>query len=326
MTRFKWINRWISADLSGIHILAASLSLFLYGAGDFLPSYRLMTAGYTGLFLVILFFLLHLQLHACDNFLSMHPATDQIPKAQMKLVNGVYMAVFLFITGVFMAAFSLIRLDWLLNWLKSVLAALLRFLARFLPEAVNKPAESMPSGSFIPPEMGGEAAAPSLFAKVLEAAVTVIVVVFMTLLAFYLLWQLFFLLLRFLKPREDGDEKEFIKPAAVFTTIASRRIKETPLWRDFTIEGRIRRAYKKEILRRLDGSSRYRISRSETPEELERKSGLPEAPSLCAVYHQIYEKARYGNGCSKEDWERLNGIRRSNQKNAENKYQKTLEE
>ena len=50
-----------------------------------------------------------------------------------------------------------------------------------------------------------------------------------------------------------------------------------------------------------------------TPEELEQKSGLPEEPSLCAVYHQVYEKARYGKGCTKEDLERL-------------KYQKTLEE
>lgn len=107
MTKFKWINRWITADLSGIHIMAAVLCVFLYGAGYLIPSSRLMTAGYAGLFLTILFFLLHLQLHACDNFLSMHPSTDHIPKSQMKLVNGVYMAVFLAAAGAFMAVFSL---------------------------------------------------------------------------------------------------------------------------------------------------------------------------------------------------------------------------
>ena len=311
MTKFKWINRWITADLSGIHIMAAVLCVFLYGAGYLIPSSRLMTAGYAGLFLTILFFLLHLQLHACDNFLSMHPSTDHIPKSQMKLVNGVYMAVFLAAAGAFMAVFSLLRADWLIHGIQSVLTTLLRFLAHFLPEAVNEPVESMPSGSFIPPELGEAAAGPSLFAKILDAAVTVISVIVLVILAAALLRQLFFLLLRFLKPREDGDEKEFIKPAAVFSRAGAQRTKETPLWRDFTIEGRIRRAYKREILRRLAG--RNRISRTETPEELEQKSGLPEEPSLCAVYHQVYEKARYGKGCTKEDLECL-------------KYQKTLEE
>ena len=110
MTKFKWINRWITADLSGIHIMAAVLCVFLYGAGYLIPSSRLMTAGYAGLFLTILFFLLHLQLHACDNFLSMHPSTDHIPKSQMKLVNGVYMAVFL--------AAATVQLVWFLTaWL-----------------------------------------------------------------------------------------------------------------------------------------------------------------------------------------------------------------
>ena len=193
MTRFKWLNRWITADLSGIHIILAGVSVFLYIAGYFIPSSRLMTAGYAGLFLVILFYLLHLQLHSCDSFLSMHPATDQIPKSQMKLVNGVYMAVFLAVTGAFMAVFSLLHLDWLVNGLKSVLTAILRFLARFLPEGVNEPLESMPSGSFIPPELGEEAAPPSLIAKILDAALTAVAVVFIVLLAVYLLRQLFFL-------------------------------------------------------------------------------------------------------------------------------------
>ncbi|WP_434687137.1 sodium:solute symporter [Hungatella sp. SB206] len=324
MTRFKWINRWITADLSGIHIILAGVSVFLYIAGYFIPSSRLMTAGYAGLYLVILFYLLHLQLHSCDSFLSMHPATDQIPKSQMKLVNGVYMAVFLAVTGAFMAVFSLLHLNWLVNGLKSVLTAILRFLASFLPEAVNEPVESMPSGSFIPPELGEEAAAPSLIAKILDAALTAAAVVFIVLLAVYLLRQLFFLLIRLLKPREDGDEKEFMKPAVVFSRIHTGQAKGTPLWRDFTIEGRIRRAYKKEILRRL--KVRSRISRTETPEELEHKSGFPEEPSLCGIYDQVYEKARYGNGCTKEDLERLNEIRRSNQKNTESKYKKTREE
>ena len=68
------------------------------------------------------------------------------------------------------------------------------------------------------------------------------------------------------------------------------------------------------------------LTGDETPEELEHKSGFPEEPSLCGIYHQVYEKARYGNGCTKEDLERLNEIRRSNQKNTESKYKKTREE
>ena len=116
----------------------------------------------------------------------------------------------------------------------------------------------------------------------------------------------------------------FFKPAVFFSRIHTVQAKGTPLLIDFTIEGRIRRAYKREILRRLDG--RGRISRTETPEELEHKSGFPEEPSLCGIYHQVYEKARYGNGCTKEDLERLNEIRRSNQKNTESKYKKTREE
>ena len=122
MTKFKWINRWITADLSGIHIMAAVLCVFLYGAGYLIPSSRLMTAGYAGLFLTILFFLLHLQLHACDNFLSMHPSTDHIPKSQMKLVNGVYMAVFLAAAGCFLWRCSpYSRADWLIHGIQSVL-------------------------------------------------------------------------------------------------------------------------------------------------------------------------------------------------------------
>ena len=112
------------------------------------------------------------------------------------------MAVFLAVTGAFMAVFSLLRLDWLVNGLKSVLAAIFRFLAHFLPEGVNEPVESMPSGSFIPPELGEEAAAPSLIAKILDAALTAVAVVFIVLLAAYLLRQLFLLLIRLLKPTE----------------------------------------------------------------------------------------------------------------------------
>lgn len=60
--------------------MAAVLCVFLYGAGYLIPSSRLMTAGYAGLFLTILFFLLHLQLHACDNFLSMAPVDGSYPE------------------------------------------------------------------------------------------------------------------------------------------------------------------------------------------------------------------------------------------------------
>lgn len=303
MTRYKWLNRLIAADLSGLHILAGCLFVLLYGAGYLIPIPGLMTAGAAGLFCIILLFLLHLQFHECDHFLSMHPATDHIPKAQMKLVNGVYLAVFLAVTGAAMALFSLVNADWLLNGLKSVLGAVLRFFARLIPEGGEETMEAPASEPFVPPAMSGEAADPSMLAKILDAVLYVFAAVIIVLLAVYLVRQLFLLVIRFLKPREDGDEKEFIKPASVFGSASAPRGKEKPLWRDFSMEGRIRRAYKKEILKRLNSGEK--ISQTETPDELENKTDFPENPSVCSIYHQLYEKARYGNGCTKEDWELL---------------------
>lgn len=305
MTRYKWLNRLITADLSGFYIAFEVLSILLYAAGYFLPSPRLMTAGTAGFFLIVLLFLLHMQFHACDHFLSMHPATDQIPKAQMKLVNGVYLAVFLSVTGAAMAALSMVSLDWLLDGLLSVLRAVLRLIARLLPENGQEPVSEPAAASapMVPPFMGEEMAEPSLLAKILDVLLQVFGAVILVILAVYLLRRLFLLLIRFLKPREDGDEMEFIKPEVIFGRIEPGRERGTPLWRDFSVEGRIRRAYKKEILRRLKRGER--ISQAETPKELENKTDFPEDPSSCEIYHQIYEKARYGKGCGKEELELL---------------------
>lgn len=309
MTRFKWINRWISADMSGLHLLEAAAAASLYVTGWLLPNYGLMTAGAVGFFFVALLFLLHLQLHACDRFLSMHPATDQIPKSQMKLVNGVYMAVFLSAAGALMAAASLLSLDWLWERLKAALLSLLRLLARLIPEAVPEPLETVSAEPPAPPFMGAAEQNTSWLARIFDALFTIIVAAILSALAVFLLRQLFFFLVRLLRPREDGDEKEFVKPMVAAGRISREKKKKKPLWRDFTVEGRIRRAYKKEIEARLKKTDR--LTRTETPKELELMTGFSEEEEVCRTYHQIYEKARYGTGSSREDLELLNGLKRT---------------
>lgn len=319
MTRFKWINRWISADMTGFHLFVSASAAALYGCGWLIPDSRLMRAGYVCFFLTALFFLLHLQLHACDHFLSMHPATDQIPKSQMKLVNGVYMAVFLAAAGGFMAALSLLRLDWLWARLKEVLAAILRALAALLPDVVPETAAPAPAEPLVPPFLGEGAQSGSLLARIFDVLLSAVTAAVFLLLAASLLRQLFLFLVRLLKAREDGDEKEFLKPAAAAETIFRRKRKGKPLWRDFTIEGRIRRAYKKEIEARLKETCR--LTRAETPKELERLTGFHKEAEICRTYHWIYEKARYGNGSSREELEILNDL-----KHTIRKTRKTTEE
>lgn len=310
MTKFKWINRWISAELSGLHMLAAIACILLYSAGYLLPDQGFMKAGYSGFFILVIMYLLHLQLHSCDRFLSMHPAADQIPKAQMKQVNGIYMTVFLTISGAVMVLFKNLNLSRILEGLKALLASFFRLLARLFPEGRIVPIESEAPAALMPSVLGEGPPANSLLTKVLDLIFAVIAVAALIFLAVFLLCQLFLLLQRIFKPREDGDEKEFLNPAIVSSPFGRKTKKSKPLWRDFSIEGRIRKAYKNRI---LSGTLKKELLlQTDTPSELEKKSGLDSDPELCGRFHRIYEKARYSEkGCKREDLEYLSG--RNNQ-------------
>lgn len=133
-----------------------------------------------------------------------------------------------------------------MNGLKSVLTAILRFLARFLPEGVNEPLESMPSGSFIPPEL--EKRRGAAFASSQNPGCGS----HSRCRRFHSTSRCIFAQTAFLpanpsvKAEKTAMKKELPKPA-VFQQDPPDRRRERPLWRDFTIEGRIRRAYKEKF-------------------------------------------------------------------------------
>lgn len=308
MTKFKWVNRWIEADLTTLHVVLVFFFGFLYLTGCFLPSVYLARIGYIGIFVLILVHLLHLHLHACDLFLSMHLSTDQIPKAQMNQVNGVCMTIFLLFTGGMMTVLPRFRSEKLLEWLKGILIAILRFLAGLIPEASEKSVEYAPSSAFIPPGLDEMAGKNSMLARVLDVIFVVLAVVLMAAVLAFLVRRLFFFMASLFKPRYDGDEKEFIRPGAMTGKTEKKRRSGKPLWRDFSVNGRIRKAYKKEILSRQE-SERERLQ-TDTPSELERRTGFDREGDICDVFHNLYEKARYSDvGCTKDELEQLNALK-----------------
>lgn len=310
MTRFKWLNRWIEADMTTLHVLLAVFFTILYITGCFLPARQLMRIGYIGIFVLILVHLLHLHLHASDLFLSMHLSTDQIPKAQMNRVNGVCLAIFLVFTAIMMAIVPHFQPNRLIGWLKDGLLAILRFLAGLIPipDASEKGLESTPVSPFVPPVMGEAVSESSLFARILDAVLAIIAVVVMITVLALLIRRLFFLAASLFKPRYDGDEKEFVKPNVLTGKTAKNKRAGKPLWRDFSINGRIRKVYKKEILTRQE-SGREQLF-SDTPAELEIRTGFDREGEIREVFHHLYEKARYSDtGCTKEELEQLNVLK-----------------
>lgn len=304
MTRYKWLNRWIMADVDNFHIVLAIALAVAYALGILLPSERLRFCGYTGMFLLVLVQLTHMYYHASDQFFRMHPDTDCIPKEQIKRVNGIYLACFLAFTGTVMAVLPMLRMEQLRAWLKSLLYALISFLVGLLPkqEAVTAPEAA---AEMAPPAMpfAGLETETSLFAKVIDillsAAAAILLVCFLA----WGIYQLYRLLCRiFAHPEADADEKVFLKPADAAKKEKRNRKSSRPLWLDYSVNGRIRKAYKKKLA--VSQKESTPLPAWATPAQLEELAGVTLDDR--DVYHEVYEKARYsGKPCEGNDLKKL---------------------
>lgn len=302
MTRFRWINRWISADMTTFHVVLGLVLLVCYLLGVFLAMDRLTAIGLWGGMILILIHLFHLQLHSCDKFLAAQDRQDRLPKEQMKLVNRIFMAIYLAVTGLAMAAVSLIPTGAVTEALKWLLLRAAVFLAALFPDGDETGGSvSQPAASFLPPQGWGSVKDPSLLTDILNALGFFLGAVLTILLAGYGLYQIYRMICRFFSAGiQDGDEKVFLRPEFVTESYRRKKGRTKPLWRDFSINGKIRRAYRKKL---ISCAGQKKFPESGSPKELEEYAGVGRERF---VYHEIYEKARYsGQECKKVDMQQL---------------------
>lgn len=295
MTRFKWLNRWISASLINLHLAIGILFLALYAVGLLAPDARLEQAGYWGIFVLILVHLLHLNLHICYLYLKNQQELSHFPAAQMKWLNSILVSLFLAACAFVMALAPYLGIDRLLGRLGNLLVQVIRWLVS-LRKPAQQTAEQAAKWERSNPFAGLEAAEPSALVRFLDALLYVIGIALLIVLAFWMLRAALQALLRLLKPRSyDDDEKIFLAPGDLkLGQKRARSKKEAGLWRDFSYNGRVRRRYKGEI-KKYGG----KLPACASPEELEKLAGWEEENGLL---HQLYEKARYSEqGCSRED-------------------------
>lgn len=206
-----------------------------------------------------------------------------------------------------MIAALLVGVDGIVDTMKSILSKIIVWILELLesdPEPVDVGVlDGEKELIFI------KAKEASAFMEFLLKLLDVLATIFVVALAAYAVYQivkkLYQLYLNFdLNASDNGDEIE--KLYVVNTKEEKRGLrkkrKESLFW-DRTPNARIRKYYKKRVLRDLKETPRP----SMTPEEIEKEVIMEQKDKT--IFHGLYEQARYGDAeCSKEDVEKMQKI------------------
>ncbi|MDO5417311.1 MAG: hypothetical protein Q4F29_08935 [Lachnospiraceae bacterium] len=314
MTRFRWLNWWISKKMENVHLFLAILGICVCLAGELAAFPSWTAAGRSFLLLVVLVHLIHKNLHYFGYYLKQYEDTDRLPAEQMKQVNG-------FLLGIFSLIFLAVSLGGLLlPWghlgrlLKQLVTAFLRWLLKWLPGAEPElvPETETGQADFSMPELpAGETSALALF---LDRFLTALC---WCLIGAAVVWFLIKQIRRLVEYlgnlHLDEDEKVFLRPEAVEDQLERRKAGGSARrgWHflgkrrlERTNEGRIRRMYQRRIEEgiRSREEAAGRLSYM-TPEELEEAAALADSERIA---HGLYEAARYSReGSSAEDVEKM---------------------
>lgn len=305
MTIRRLLNYWIGKKRSGFYVFLGFCAASVYFAGIILDSperqalcLRLRGAGFILFVAFVAALFIHLNLHAAHWFLNHFEGTDHLPKKQIALVNSFCMTVFLTVTVIALPAAA-----WGLEPLWQAIARW--FSSRTSLDKAVYPALYMEQEPPKSPDLSALLGEPTPTApwmaaldQLLRAAASVFLVLLILLAVRRLLSALWAWIT---KPRQfDDDEKIYLTPAWSLSQQEKRAAPRQPTVKARSYNEKIRRKYRRQILFRSVRHKRP-LSSAATPEELEHAVGLDNPP-----LHQLYEKARYGNGkCTKTDWEAL---------------------
>lgn len=302
MTRNKWINNWIARPMTTAHTLLVIALGTVYGLGLCLPDEALVAAGYWGIFLLILEYIVHKNLNAAYHFLNNATEASTLPVQQIKSVNMAMLAFHTGVTALVMLLVPGLGLDRLLLWLKDCAIRLIRFLVSLFSPGGAAPAPlpqtppSAPDSPLLPFESSSIPAWLSILLGILEFLCKLLTAALLIAALCYGIWRLY---KRFIgRQRYEGELREFVSPVLLQQHLkASRKTSgHGPLWKDFSPNAGIRKLYIKTLNRAKPKHAVFSLS--DTPAQLEQKVFENQLDPL----HHYYEKARYSqNGCSKAD-------------------------
>ncbi len=327
----KLLNHWINNPCVSLHLALTITFCAIYALGGLLASSgvsqnivaALHTAGFTGLFAVILLVILHINLHGSNHFLKHFQDTSHLPSTQITRV-GLFCAILLLIAAsALMGGFALLT-----GALWTALKAW--FASRPVTADPEAAANIMPDADTESPDLSAlaEAIETPSWVEMLEQLLNILGAVLIAALVIFVLTRLILnLYRRFSQPVNwDDDVRISLKPQAADDSSSSHpkphslgerfsRIFSRPK----TPDEQIRRIYRQRIHaglahtaagRALSPASGSRVQTpaepalsgqnnanpgassaglaAYTPAELEDLAGLAD-PQL----HTLYEKARY---------------------------------
>ena len=211
------------------------------------------------------------------------------------------------LVGFVMVGFSFLPLQGVFEWLGQMLLAALRwFFSLFSGDEENV---IEPEEEVLPPENSGfplEGGSSSWLADLLQQICIILgfVIVGVGILAaiVYIVYKLYKNFYEI--PEGRTEEKEFILPFLREERLSHGSKKATARWGRDPVS-RIRRLYRKKIQK---GMPKKAVpSQSATPSEQMEAAGLNQKPQS-EDFHNLYEKARYGNGVTVEDAEQMRSI------------------
>jgi len=206
------------------------------------------------------------------------------------------------ISGMIAAMF--VGIDGIVDTFRDIVAKIVRWILKLLESDVKPEGAEVLDGKkeliFI--EAKETSAFMEFLLKLLDILSTLVIIALIVYAIYRVLRKLYQLYLDFDKnASENGDQIE--KIYTVQTKEEKKRLRkkrtENLFW-DRTPDARIRKSYKKRVLRDLNKIPKP----SMTPEEIERGIVMDDDKKM--IFHSLYEKARYGNEkCTAEDVEKF---------------------
>ncbi len=254
-------------------------------------------------FILSIIYLIIFNQQTLFDYMHNNQNVSHLPEKQIRRLNKVYMAIFLVVVTVVMFIFMELPYESILSPLWEGIKSVFRFLFSLIrseentevDERFNAPKPKMDRSFW---EIDDASTNPIY---VYIGMVICIILVAATLC--YIIYSVYKKIS--LREKKDVNEvREFISPFIKKDQLEKTVVrKERSLITDLSYNGRIRRMYKKLILKKLP--TKHKPLSPLTPAEIENHVGLGDVETD-KLLHDYYEKARYSeSGCNKQDYEML---------------------
>lgn len=251
-------------------------------------------------------YLIHIHFEEMESYLQNNQNRSHLPVRQIRFVNRSMFAIYLILVLIAALIFSRLPLGPVLAAVGNGLLWLIRSLVKLFSHSEEEEPptaayQELPKADmgFIDRTQEGSWILNLLaqIAGVLVFIGLIVLAVFLIIKAVISLYQTFYM-----KKGEGTDIKEFINPFEKKEKVSPSRKRKRRFGIFASPEDKIRRVYKKIILRRAGGARQ--LSGSDTPSDQIAKAGFEQNDA--SMVHEIYAKARYGKEpCTPEDLEKL---------------------